>query len=152
MSYIVRRSTINDLPDVYSFELAYIKEIEPTAEQRWRNATHALLRQWISNLPRMFIAIHGMESIGHCFWQIEGTDALLASIYVVPSWRKQGYGLLLLHSYEQDAIEQGFTRLTLGVHETNSARALYTHAGYSKTHKDNGYEYYEKIIVGKGRK
>jgi len=91
MSYIVRRSTINDLPDVYSFELAYIKEIEPTAEQRWRNATHTLLRQWISNLPRMFIAIHGMESIGHCFWQIEGTDALLASIYVVPSWRKQGY-------------------------------------------------------------
>jgi GNAT superfamily N-acetyltransferase len=146
MTFQIRKATIQDLPDIYSFEHAYIKEIEPHAEERWKNSIPLMLKQWIDNLSRMFIAHHGIESIEHCFWQIEGKSALLASIYISPLWRRKGYGLLLLNRYEKDAIENGYSHLSIGVHELNPASALYKKAEYRWTHQKDAYNYFEKDI------
>jgi ribosomal-protein-alanine N-acetyltransferase len=144
MTFQIRKATIQDIPEVFSFELAYIQEIEPGVEENWKHSIQTLLRQWIANLPRMFIAQLDGEPIGHCFWQMEGRTALLASIYIAPTWRRKGYGMLLLAGYERDAVENGFSHLQIGVHESNPASALYQRAGYQWTHKHNSYDYYEK--------
>lgn len=142
----IRRATPTDLPAVYSFELAYIQEIEPQAEPRWRSATPALLRQWTENLPRMFIAEREGQAAGHCFWQAEGGTATLASLYVAPAWRRQGLGAALLAQFERDAAARGFAHLALGVYHGNPAQRTYERAGYQPTHSDGTYGYYEKRL------
>ena len=42
MNCQVRRATMDDLPTIYTFELAYIQEIEPDAEACWNNPAHLL--------------------------------------------------------------------------------------------------------------
>ncbi|OGO08476.1 MAG: hypothetical protein A3K46_02330 [Chloroflexi bacterium RBG_13_60_9] len=147
MTIQIRKATIHDLPRVYSFELAYIREIEPAAEERWKDSIPLHLRQWISNIPRMSMAIQEMDPIGYCFWQVAGKAAVLASIFISPLWRRKGYGQILLKAFEQDAAENGFFLLRLGVHESNPASALYKSAGYHWTHKQDAYDYYEKEIL-----
>ncbi len=135
---------MSDIPTVYTFERAYIREIEPAEEPRWSAAIHAHLTQWIAHLPRMFVATLDGQIIGHCFWQPDAADAVLASLYVVPAARRQGLGRRLLRRFEQDALRQGFTRLRLGVHENNPAQSLYERAGYHPTHSHGRYRDYEK--------
>jgi|WetSurMetagenome_2_1015567.scaffolds.fasta_scaffold560636_1 GNAT superfamily N-acetyltransferase len=149
MTFQIRNAIITDIPDVYSFEFAYMQEIEPELMDGWRNSLQQLLRQWITNLPRMFIGLIGSDPIGHCFWQMEGKSALLASIYLSPGWRRKGYGLLLLKKFEQDAGNNGFSHLQIGVHESNPAAAFYAYTGYQWTHKHNSYDYYEKEMENK---
>jgi hypothetical protein len=136
----IRKATVDDLPIVYTFELAYIQEIETEAEADWKKCIPLHLKQWIENLPRMFVASQGEEAIGHCFWQAEGADAILASVYIVPSRQR------LLERFEEDARTCGFRRLTLGVHKENPALELYIHAGYAFTHTEGRYHYYEKTL------
>ena len=147
MTIQIRKAAIEDLPVVFSFELGYIQEIEPAAEAAWKNSIPGLLRQWIDNLPRMYIAVHGTDPVGHFFWQLEGKTALLASIYVSPSYRRKGIGLLLLKRYEQDARENGFPQLKIGVHESNPASGLYKAAGYHYSRSKDEYDYYEKDLA-----
>jgi GNAT superfamily N-acetyltransferase len=146
MTIQIRKAAIEDLPIIYSFELAYILEIEPAAEAAWKNSMPGLLRQWIDNLPRMHLAVKGKDPIGHFFWQMEGKTALLASIFVTPSFRREGVGLSLLKRYEHDARENGFLHLKIGVHESNPASALYKAAGYHYSRRKDEYDYYEKEL------
>ncbi len=146
MTITIRQAEINDLPIIFSNELAYIIEIEPTEEVSWKNAIPKLLTQWISNLSRMFIVEENNKPIGHFFWQIDGESALLASIYIIPISRRKGYGRLLLESFEINAFSKGFTHLKLGVYKTNSANMLYQKSGYQLVNTDNYYYYYEKNI------
>jgi ribosomal-protein-alanine N-acetyltransferase len=147
MTITIRQAEIIDLPIVYSNELAYIIEIEPTEEVSWKNAIPKLLTQWISNLSRMFIIEENNQPIGHFFWQIAGESALLSSIYIIPTSRRKGYGRLLLERFKNDAFSKGFTHLKLGVYKTNSANMLYQKSGYKLVNTDNYYYYYEKYIV-----
>ena len=147
MTITIRQADINDLPIIYSNELAYILEIEPTEEEVWKNAIPKLLTQWITNLSRMFIAEENNKPIGHFFWQIDGEMALLSSIYLLPKSRRKGYGRLLLERFENDAFTKGFTHLKLGVYKTNSANILYRELGYKIITTDNHYNYYKKIII-----
>jgi len=146
MSLIVRKAEIQDLPTIYTFEYAYIKEIEPLAEQRWLSSLSTLLNQWISNLPHTFIGNEDENQIGYFSWQIEGNKALLASIYVIPTWRRKGYGMQLLNKFETDAREKGYKQLKLGVVKTNPAKALYKIAGYQLIEINETYENYEKLV------
>jgi ribosomal-protein-alanine N-acetyltransferase len=146
MSLCIRKAEIQDLPIIYTFEYAYIKEIEPLAEQRWVNSIPALLHQWISNLPHSFIGNEGENQIGYFSWQIEGNKALLASIYILPAWRRKGYGLQLLNKFEVDAGEKGYKQLQLGVIKTNPAKVLYKAAGYQLIEINETYENYEKLV------
>jgi GNAT superfamily N-acetyltransferase len=142
----VRRATVEDLPEVASFELSYIREIEPASEAAWKDAIPTLLRQWVTNLSRMFVAELGVEPVGHCFWLRDGETAVLASVYVSPPARGDGCGRLLLETFERDAADHGFRRLALQVHRTNSARRLYVGAGYRPTQPDGDYDCYGKVV------
>jgi [ribosomal protein S18]-alanine N-acetyltransferase len=77
---------------VYEFELAYIREIEPQQEERWKAAISGLLRQWTTNLGRMWFVESEGRSIGYCFWEPGKEAAVLSSIYVQPAERRHGWG------------------------------------------------------------
>jgi hypothetical protein len=65
---LIRRATVMSLPQVYEFELADIREIEPQQEERWKGAIVGLLRQWTTNLGRMWFAEEDGKTVGYCFW------------------------------------------------------------------------------------
>ncbi len=145
----IRRATHADLPAIETFERAYMREIEPHNQQRWADAMPRHVAQWTENLPRMFVLVQDGEAAGHGFWQHSGEQAVLASLFVAPQWRRQGWGTALLRRFEADAHAQGLIRFALGVHENNPARHLYTQAGYRQTHAQDGYIFCEKVS-GKG--
>jgi [ribosomal protein S18]-alanine N-acetyltransferase len=141
--YTIRRATLPDLPFIYEGELAYIREIEPEQEARWRDGMKYHLRQWVDDFPRMFVATNeNGEPAGYCYWEIHEDAAVLASVYVEPSLRGTGLGRQLLNRYMRDAREQGFHKLSLGVRANNGARRMYEAAGFRFTHEDRGYRYY----------
>jgi len=144
----IRKAKVRDLPLVYASELAYIREIEPEQESRWKNAIHGLLTQWTTNLDKTFVLERDGRPIGHCFWEVHGAEAVLASIYVIPEERRKGLGLRLLRRLQADAARRGFAKLTLGVHKGNPARHLYDAAGFRHTHDKADYRYYEKTVEG----
>jgi [ribosomal protein S18]-alanine N-acetyltransferase len=138
----IRRAHATDLPTVYAGEHDYIRQIEPEQEMNWSNGMRFHLRQWTENLERMFIAEHGSDTAGYCFWQIDGDAAVLASIYVIPTLRGRAIGQLLLAQFITDAHAQGFNKLTLGVKDGNPAQRLYEKAGFVFTHEEHGYQHY----------
>jgi len=157
---LIRRASATDLPQVYEFELAYIREIEPQQEERWKAAIAGLLRQWTTNLGRMWFAEEDGKTVGYCFWSpVRGGEirdpiilrevgsAVLASIYVLPSARRLGWGRRLVQQFELDAVGQGFRQLTLGVHENNPARWLYEQCGYECMKLEDNYRYYRKAMT-----
>ncbi|HTJ93574.1 MAG TPA: GNAT family N-acetyltransferase [Pararobbsia sp.] len=144
---IIRRAQPTDLPTVYLGELDYIRHVEPENEARWKDAIRWHLQQWTQNLERMFIAERGSEKIGYCFWEAHGDAAVLASIFVLPHLRRSGLGRRLLDRYIEDAHEQGFGNLTLGVKPDNPARHLYEKAGFLFTHEERGYHHFAYPIV-----
>ena len=146
MTYTIQRARATDLAAVCTFELAYIREIEPDAEARWKDALPRHIAQWTQNLPRMFIAFYAGQPVGHCFWQVDGARAVLASLYVLPEHRRRGVATRLLQRYEADAARHGSTHLTLGVYENNPARALYERAEYCWAQTDSSYHYFEKPL------
>ncbi|MBY4804631.1 hypothetical protein [Burkholderia cepacia] len=89
----IRRALPFDLPAIYDGELDYIRQIEPQQETNWRNGMRFDLRQWTSDLDRMFIAGRDGAQTGCCFWEIHGDDAVLASIYILPGSAATGSGV-----------------------------------------------------------
>ena len=156
---LIRPAAATDLPQVYEFELAYIREIEPQQEEKWKAAIAGLLRQWTTNLGRMWFAEDDGKTVGYCFWLPvcggkirdpilrEIGSAALASVYVIPTARRQGCGRRLVQQFELDAIGQGFRQLTLGVHENNPARWLYEQCGYEFVKLEAHYRYYRKTMA-----
>ena len=121
---VIRRAGVRDLPLVYAFELAYIKEIEPAAEAAWHDALQRQLEHWITCLPHMFVAERHGEAVGECFWQTGEGGALLASLCVAPAARRRGVGRLLLEAFERDAAAAGFSCLALGVYRATRLALL----------------------------
>ena len=147
---VIRRAGVRDLPLVYAFELAYIKEIEPAAEAAWHDALQRQLEHWITCLPHMFVAERHGEAVGECFWQTGEGGALLASLCVAPAARRRGVGRLLLEAFERDAAAAGFSCLALGVYRGNPARAFYVAADYVATRSDGVYEHFQKTTGAAG--
>ncbi|RFU46584.1 GNAT family N-acetyltransferase [Paraburkholderia sp. DHOC27] len=138
----IRRAHPTDLPTIYAGELDYIRQIEPQQEARWSGALYWHIKQWASDLDRMFIAECNGEAAGYCFWEVHADAAVLASIYVQREKRGAGLGKQLLAEFIRDAHAQGFTTLTLGVKPDNPARLLYERAGFIYTHETGGYRHY----------
>lgn len=143
----IRRAQATDLAAVYAGELAYIREIEPHQEARWKDAVPLHLKQWTAALDRMFIAERGGEVIGHCFWDVARANAELASVYVAPAHRRQGVGRQLLALFLEDAEADGVATATLGVGPGNPARRLYEALGFRHTHDADGYCRYNLILA-----
>ncbi|CAN7540347.1 GNAT family N-acetyltransferase [Caballeronia sp. 15715] len=148
--YSIRRARATDLPAIYAGELDYIRQIEPEQEVRWSGGMYWHIKQWASNLERMFVAQHDGEASGYCFWEAHDNTAVLASIYVQGERRGAGLGRRLLDEFIADARAQGFAALTLGVKADNPARSLYEGAGFVYTHDHGGYRHYaypaERIV------
>ncbi|WP_244121615.1 GNAT family N-acetyltransferase [Burkholderia gladioli] len=140
--YSIRRARVDDLPLLYEGELAYILAIEPEQEAGWRRAMGAHLRQWIRDLPFMYVAEQQGTPIGYCFWERHGEQAVLASIHVVEAHRRRGIARKLLDAYIADARSHGPLELVLGVKADNPARRLYETAGFAFTHEADGYRHY----------
>lgn len=144
MNIKIVKAKIEDLPDVYSFELESMLEVEPENVERWKDALPKILKQWITNLSTMFMLQVDGENIGHCFWQMEEDSAVLASIFVLQKHRRSGMATLLLQAFEDDAEDHGFSVLKLGVLEDNPANYFYRKNGYQFIHLQDGYNYYSK--------
>lgn len=129
---------------MFRLERAYIQDFEPAALQGWQGATDRHLEQWVSNLSRMFVAESDAQVVGYYFWEVAGEEAILSSINVLPEHRRRGIGASLLKHFEQQAMNSGMTRLTLGVINHNPAKHLYEAAGYAFVREQGDYCYYEK--------
>ncbi|MFL9875665.1 GNAT family N-acetyltransferase [Paraburkholderia megapolitana] len=144
-THIIRKAHPTDLPFIYSGELDYIRNIEPEQEAGWKNAIPAHLRQWTSNLDRMFVVEHEGKVVGYCFWQTDDQKAVLASIYVATEQRRHGLGTRLFDKFVEDASAHGHTHLIVNVHINNPARALYEAAGFQRVRERADYLDYEYI-------
>lgn len=100
------------------------------------------LRQWTQDLDRMFIVECAGEYGGYSFWEIHARTAVLASIYVIPEFRRTGLGQLLLEQFVSDAKASGITEISLGVKADNPARYLYEQSGFVHSHDERGYCHY----------
>ena len=138
----IRRARVTDLPAVSEGELSYIREIEPEQEARWTNALPLHLKQWTAALERMLVAESAERAVGYCFWDMQGEDAVLASLYVTPDRRREGIGRALLARFLTDAEAYDMRNATLGVKPGNPARLLYESMGFVRTHDANGYWHY----------
>lgn len=147
MKPIIRQAIIGDLPEIYSNELAYIKEIEPENETRWVNSIPNHLKQWIQMIPNTYVISNEIETLGHCSWVVKDGKALLCSIYIMPQYRRQGLAFRLLSHFESAALNSGFKESTLGVYIHNPAENLYLVTGYQFINKANGYNYYVKELI-----
>jgi [ribosomal protein S18]-alanine N-acetyltransferase len=139
---LLRPARATDLPEVYSGELDYMRQIEPEHEARWQQAMRAHLRQWTENLERMTVAERAGRFAGYAFWQVDGYAAVLASIYVARELRGAGLGRCLLERFIAEAGARGHRTLLLGVHRDNPARFLYEKSGFVFTHEDGPYRHY----------
>ncbi len=149
MLYSLRKAACEDLPAIYTFELAYIREIEPEVELRWINSIPLHLNQCIENLPRMTIAVDDKQAIGHAFWNRSDNlaeTAEVGSVYVSIIARRQGIGRALLERCEQEAAAAGLKTMRLSVKRHNPAQALYKHMGYAYSRESEGYDVYEKAL------
>jgi ribosomal protein S18 acetylase RimI-like enzyme len=138
----IRRARATDLPAVHEGELSYIREIEPEQEARWTNALPLHLKQWTGALERMLIAESAERAVGYCFWDMQGDDAVLASLYVAPDRRREDIGRELLARFIADARARNMRNATLGVRPENPARLLYERMGFIRTHEAEGYWHY----------
>ncbi len=143
----IRRGRDTDLPSVCLGELDYIRQIEPEQEARWKDAFPLHLKQWTAALDRMFVAEVDDQIVGYCFWEKHGDQAVLASLYVAPSHRRQGIGRKLLFRFIADAKDHGTKKATLGVQSENPARLLYEKAGFVRTHYTEGFLHYRLALI-----
>ena len=149
MYFTIQPAAIQNLPNIYSFELAYIREIEPEVETSWIDAIPLHFGQWIENLPRLFIAVNGKQVLGHAFWEPSSDadeTAEIGSIYVSIIARRQGIGRALLERCEQEAAAAGLKTMQLSVKRHNPAQALYRRMGYTISGELKGYDVYEKML------
>lgn len=148
---VMRDASIADLPFVFRLERAYIEELEPQMLERWSRVIDVHLQQWIGNLSRMFVAEVSGRAIGYCCWEVDGEQAVLASIHIIPEFRRHGAGRKLLEKFESDASAQNCKLFTLSVIKHNPARHLYAAAAYAYVMQDGDYQYYRKsALAGQG--
>jgi [ribosomal protein S18]-alanine N-acetyltransferase len=143
----IRRAHAADLASVYLGELDYIRMIEPGQEARWKDAVASHLEQWAAALDQMFVAEIAGRIVGYCFWKDHGDEAVLASLYVVPDYRRQGLGRKLLMRFIADAKSHRVHNATLGVQSGNPARLLYEKVGFVRTHDTDGFLHYRLTLT-----
>ena len=140
---VIRPAEPTDLPMLYRSELQYMRDIEGDQLGRWMQAIDRNLELWTANLPRARVAEVDGAPAGIMLWMpLPDGSAVLVTLHVLPDYRRQGTGRLLLGRFISDATASGSTTLTLGVHRGNPARALYEEAGFAHTGEEDAYLYY----------
>jgi len=81
------------------------------------------------------------------FWRFKSWLAWIYNLYVIPGFRRQGIGRMLMHEAEKWAQKRNLNTIALHVIEWNtSARALYEAMGYELVSTHNESCFYEKKI------
>ena len=124
----VRAATEADLPAL----VATLEQPRYFADRlvRQRHGPGALLVAWLDGIP-----------VGDIYLRLERPDEdeladlrevpLLTHLEVLPAYRKQGIGTLLMQRAERIAWDRGCDRVALGVTEDNTdAIRLYVNRGY----------------------
>jgi len=144
---LLRPAAPADLPTIFRAERDYITAIEPDQTTAWTAATDRNLELWIANLGRTTMLLAEGGVAGFVMWTPDPAyredAATLVTIQVLPSYRRRGYGRLLLDVFAQQAAAAGLRLLHLGVHQGNPARALYEQAGYQPAGRDGTYLLYD---------
>jgi GNAT superfamily N-acetyltransferase len=82
------------------------------------------------------------------FWRFKEPLVWIYNLYVLPKFRRQGLGKVLLQKTDQWTKEEGLKTIALHVIEWNQgARALYESCGYLLVVKHNESCFYEKRLV-----
>jgi GNAT superfamily N-acetyltransferase len=144
---LLRPAAPADLPTIFRAERDYITAIEPQQTTAWTAAIDRNLELWIANLGRTTVLLAEGTVAGFVMWKPDPAyredAATLITIQVLPSYRRRGYGKVLLGVFAQQAATAGLRLLHLGVHQGNPARALYEQADYKSAGRDGEYLLYD---------
>jgi ribosomal protein S18 acetylase RimI-like enzyme len=135
----IRQAQKEDLPGLeWKGEYIHYRQLFAQAYQEAENG-HAVL--WICELPSCGI-------IGQAFVQLlsqnrdlaDGTvRAYVHGVRIMPDYRNQGIGTLLMNTLEQDLLRRGFGEIVLNVSRDNSgAIRLYIRLGFRIIGADAG--------------
>lgn len=112
---------------------------EPGAVQFEESAARSAFHQFLA-LPafgRIWLLYHGPAPVGYVIltvgfsFEFHGHDAFIDELYIVPAYRRRGFGRQAMAFVEQRAREMGVHAVHLEVDRGNdSALALYRRGGY----------------------
>jgi ribosomal-protein-alanine N-acetyltransferase len=142
----IRGAVATDLPFIYRGDLAYMREFAPDHATGWSIAIDRQLETWTQNLHRLFMIEVAGEAAGFALWTPEKEDpkaAVIVTVHVVEKFRRQGLAKRVLERTVEDARTNGYPVMTLGVDKNNPAKKLYEAMGFTFTHEDDVYLYYE---------
>ena len=110
-------------------------EVIPFDESRARAAFHRFLS--LPAFGRIWLLYTGADLIGYIIltvgysFEFRGHDAFIDELYIVPAYRRRGFGRQSMAFVEQEAREMGVNAIHLEVDPGNdSALELYRRAGY----------------------
>ncbi|MBL5793091.1 ribosomal protein S18-alanine N-acetyltransferase [Bacillus sporothermodurans] len=123
MNYQLREATIADLDgimnvEIQSFSLPWSRE--------------AFYNEFVKNhFARYFVIVDQEKIIGHCGVWLVVDEAHITNIAILPEYRGQKLGELLLSSIMDYSIQQGAKSMTLEVRVSNIiAQSLYKKLGF----------------------
>jgi ribosomal-protein-alanine N-acetyltransferase len=143
----IRKAILTDLPFIYRCDLAYMREFAPDHVIGWSTNIDRQLETWTHNFHRFFIVEVVGEAAGIVLWVPEDDkpgEAVIVTIHVIEKFRRRGLAKRVLERAIEDAKENGFPVMTLGVDASNGAKKLYEDVGFVYTHKDDSYLYFKK--------
>ena len=143
---IYRKARLQDVPQIYLFETAYIDEIEPENSERWAHTKDKTVAQLEANVEKMFVAEVDGKLAGHIYWNIHADKPHIFSIYVLKAFRRVGVARKLMLLAERDIQENGFQQCLLSTRTHNPAKNLFDEIGYQLIEQDNGWFHLEKNL------
>jgi len=79
-------------------------------------------------------------AVGLLLMRVAADEAEIVTLAVLPDWRRQGVGFMLMQKGESEAVSRGAARLFLEVAEDNfAARKLYGSLGFAAAGRRAGY-------------
>lgn len=114
-----------------------------TARQAFLDSQFSLQHHhFVTHYPStdFFMIERERASIGRFYLMRERPYFLVVDIALLPAWRGQGLGTMLLEGSKRLAIETGAMGIDLHVDERNAAaRQLYTRLGFIQTQQEGPY-------------
>lgn len=94
------------------------------------------LRSVGGDLANILVALDGERIVGYVNPVIDGQEAWIGGVGVLPAYRRRGLGRELMRAGEEFALRKGASEISLEVIEGNSgAQRLYESIGYLQTRK-----------------
>ena len=140
MSIFIRKMTAEDVKQIAQLEK--ICFTVPWSEKSFNDEMQ-------NKLAVYFVAVDDEKCIGYAgFWNISG-EGDITNVAVLPQYRREGIGSMLISALIKEAISLNLVLLTLEVRKSNiAAQKLYEKYGFEKIgerkryYSDNGEDAY----------